>query len=419
MARPKSDAPRIQAHISGQSVVRVNGQDYYLGKHNSPESHARYAVLLAEYQKNGCKLPTDFDAKEIAERATAIFGMGPKIETHQADSPLQIKHLAEAYRVFITKRYADSKAEFHRLNQVCDELIKFDGELLIEDYGPRALQRQRKRWIESGMARVYVNRLVNCTRRMFKWGVAEELVTETTWRRLQAVEALRCGQTEAPETDAVTPVSIDVVRKTAVELSPVLKSMLIVHVATGMRPSELCRLRPCDIDRSGPVWMYRPIKHKTASKGKARAIPIVGDARDAITDYLNRDPQSCCFSPVESVAWWQAKKRANRQSKVQPSQVSRAIENPRKTPGESFDSHSYRQSIQRAALRAGVESWHPYQIRHLAATTVRDALGPEAAQALLGHSHISMTEHYAKVSERKAIEAAQHAPSLAIKEGGK
>ena len=210
MARPKSDAPRIQAHISGQSVVRLNCQDYYLGKHGSPESHARYAVLLAEYQKNGCRLPAGFDAREIAKRATAIFGLRPKIETHQADSPLQIKHLAEAYRVFITKRYADSKAEFHRLNQVCDELSEFDGELLIEDYGPKALQRQRKRWIDAEMARVYVNRLVNCTRRMFKWGVAEELVTETTWRRLQSVEALRCGQTEAPETEAVTPVSIDV-----------------------------------------------------------------------------------------------------------------------------------------------------------------------------------------------------------------
>ncbi len=46
---------------------------------------------------------------------------------------------------------------------------------------------------------------------MFKWDVAEKLVTETTWRRLQAVEALRCGQTEAPETEAVTPVSIEVV----------------------------------------------------------------------------------------------------------------------------------------------------------------------------------------------------------------
>jgi integrase len=51
-------------------------------------------------------------------------------------------------------------------------------------------------------------------------------------------------------------------------------------------------------------------------------------------------------------------------------------------------------------------------LRHTAGTIVREQLGPEAAQALLGHSHIQMTEHYAKVSEAKAIEAAKHAPKL-------
>ncbi len=55
---------------------------------------------------------------------------------------------------------------------------------------------------------------------------------------------------------------------------------------------------------------------------------------------------------------------------------------------------------------------HPYQLRHLAATVVREALGIEATQALLGHSQIAMTEHYAKLTEAKAIEAAKHAPKL-------
>ncbi len=413
MARPKSALPQMRAHLSGQAFVRIDDRNFYLGKYGSPESLARYAVLIAEYQANQLTLPKGFDIREIDARAALLLTKEVELPSeHLENNPIQIKHLAESYRIFIAKRYAESQSELHRLSQVCDELSQFDGELLIADYGPRALQRQRQRWIDAELARVYVNRLVNCTRRMFKWGVAEELVTESTWTRLRSVDALRCGQTDAPETNAVTPVPIEVVRKTAVELSPVLKSMLVVHITTGMRPSELCNMRPCDIDRTGLVWMYRPVKHKTSNKGKARAIPIIGDAREEITNYLNRDPKSFCFSPKESVAWWQSIKRADRVSKVQPSQVSRAKENPRKGPGERFDANSYRQSIQRAALRAGVESWHRYQIRHLAATTVRDALGPEAAQALLGHSHISMTEHYAKVSEKKAIEAARHAPKL-------
>jgi integrase len=43
---------------------------------------------------------------------------------------------------------------------------------------------------------------------------------------------------------------------------------------------------------------------------------------------------------------------------------------------------------------------------------VREALGVEAAQAFLGHSRAAMTEHYAKQSLNKAIEAAKVAPSI-------
>lgn len=34
---------------SRQARVRINGRDYYLGPHNSPESHDRYARLIAEW----------------------------------------------------------------------------------------------------------------------------------------------------------------------------------------------------------------------------------------------------------------------------------------------------------------------------------------------------------------------------------
>jgi len=39
-------------------------------------------------------------------------------------------------------------------------------------------------------------------------------------------------------------------------------------------------------------------------------------------------------------------------------------------------------------------------------------LSIEHSQALLGHSHVSMTEHYAKLAESKAIEASKAAPKL-------
>ena len=413
MARLKTALPQMRAHLSGQGFVRINDRNIYLGKYGSPESLARYTVLIAEYQANQLSLPKDFDVRAIDERAGLLLAREVELPPeHQADSPILMRHLTAAYRDHSTVTYANSKSELARILALCDELDEHDGSLPANEYGPRALQQQRQRWVDSGKARRYCNRLTNLVIRMYRWSVSQELVTESAWSRLRSLDALRIGQTKAKETKAIQPVSLEIVRATIKELPPVIRAMIRIHVATGMRPSELCNLRPCDIDRTGVEWMYRPELHKNKNKGKGRAIPILGDAREAITDYLNRDPRSCCFSPAESVSWQQATKRSERKSKVQPSQTSRAKDSPEIQPGDRYTQDSYRRAVARACKRAGVTQWHPYQLRHLNLTEIRDVLGVEHAQAMGGHSRIDMTEVYAKQSERRAIEAAKAAPTL-------
>ena len=204
---------------------------------------------------------------------------------------------------------------------------------------------------------------------------------------------------------------MDHVRASAVHLPPQLKAIVRIQVATGARPSEILNMRPCEIDRTGPEWVYRPKMHKNAKRGKTRAIPLVGDAKEAVIDFLNRPSDAYCFSPKEAVKWNNTQKRAARKSKVQPSQIDRSRPDARK-PKDRYDKYSYWHAIDSACKKAGVPRWHPYQLRHLAGTLVREALGAEAAQALLGHANLSMTQHYAKLSENKAIEAAKHAPKL-------
>ena len=81
------------------------------------------------------------------------------------------------------------------------------------------------------------------------------------------------------------------------------------------------------------------------------------------------------------------------------------------TPARTqYSPESYYRAVRTAARKAKVDHWFPYQLRHTAACVVREALGVEAAQALLGHSRVDMTEHYARISEEKAIEAAQAGP---------
>ncbi|HUG70770.1 MAG TPA: site-specific integrase, partial [Pirellulaceae bacterium] len=221
MARPKAKAPARQYHISGQSVVRISGRDIYLGKHDSPESIARYAVLVGIYQANGLNLPEDFDPATLDERAAVLLGQAAPgaVASHQDEQAFLVRHVTAAYRQHIETKYANSAAELHRLKQVCDQLDKRDGDVPADDYGPLRLQKQRQLWIDDGKARVYVNRLTNVVIRIWKFAVSQELVKESSWRRLRSVEALRAGQTAAPEKEPIGPVDIAVVRATAKELT--------------------------------------------------------------------------------------------------------------------------------------------------------------------------------------------------------
>ena len=46
--------------------------------------------------------------------------------------------------------------------------------------------------------------------------------------------------------------------------------------------------------------------------------------------------------------------------------------------------------------------WTPYQLRHAAATRVRQEFGIDMVRSLLGHASATMSEHYAEIDLAKA-----------------
>ncbi len=50
--------------------------------------------------------------------------------------------------------------------------------------------------------------------------------------------------------------------------------------------------------------------------------------------------------------------------------------------------------------------WSPNQLRHNAATEIRKQFGLDAAQVILGHSEIGVTQIYAEADRTKAVEVA-------------
>ncbi|WP_404308151.1 tyrosine-type recombinase/integrase [Neorhodopirellula lusitana] len=400
MSRPKKVAPDYRYHVSGQAVVTFNGTNFYLGPHDSPESKAKYRKLLTEYIASDFKTP-DGDCR-------------------LADEPIRVVDVTAEARVWAQAKYANSRSHLANFRNLCQTLDDEYGDTPANEFGPRKLSEIRDLFVASGNSRGYVNSQVRSIVRIFRYALSRELISPNVIVSLDSLEPLRYRQTTAKEATPVVPVCLEDVRATAEKLSPVLMAMVRVQVATGMRPGEMCRIRPVDIDRSNAdVWMYRPSEHKTARLGKKKAVPIIGDARAALEPYMNRDEESYCFSPRESAAWFRQQKSANRKVPLNTGDrpgVKRGGSlkgnAAKRSPGEVYTKDSYRRAIQRAAEKAGVSHWFPYQLRHTAGTMVRESLGVEAAQALLGHSRAAMTEHYAQISELKAIEAASTVTGL-------
>jgi integrase len=100
--------------------------------------------------------------------------------------------------------------------------------------------------------------------------------------------------------------------------------MIKVQLHTGMRSTEICIMRPRDIDRTLTPWVYRPMFHKTQAHGIAREIPIGHQAREVLAQYLEgRDPDSFIFSPAEADQERRRRQREKRDD-VPPSQVERS-----------------------------------------------------------------------------------------------
>jgi hypothetical protein len=63
--------------------------------------------------------------------------------------------------------------------------------------GPLALVVVRDAMIECGWTRTTINKQVDHIRRMYRWGVENQLVLEASYRALKSVAALRNGQCNA------------------------------------------------------------------------------------------------------------------------------------------------------------------------------------------------------------------------------
>jgi integrase len=72
---------------------------------------------------------------------------------------------------------------------------------------------------------------------------------------------------------------------------------------------------------------------------------------------------------------------------------------------EERTAHAKREAEKREQRNAwhAAHSWHPHQLRHNAATRLRKEYGLEAAQVILGHKTLEVTEIYAEKNVAAAM----------------
>jgi integrase len=399
------------------AVVTIDGKNFYLGRYDSPESYDKYARLIAEWKSKKCR-----------PGATPAPGQDGVANT--------VNELILAFWQHAKQRYVkhgQPTSEIRSFRTALRPVRRLYGREPVTNFGPLALVACRQQLVEAGYCRKRINQHVGRIRQVFKWGVARELVPETVWRALCAVEGLRVG--EGPETDPIKPVPEEHIAAIKPYVTPQVAAMIDLQLWSGCRPGEACLVRSIDVNTQGPIWEYRPHSHKGEHHGKDRVVYLGPHAQEILKPWLKTDLHAYVFSPSEGREWYHAQRAINRKTPKQfRSQPYQPKSNPKRKPGERYTNLAYWHAIQRgcelafgmpdelrripkdldaeerkrlarlAAEWRKANCWHPGQLRHNAGTRIRAAYGIEAARIILGHSSAVTSEIYAEIDREKAQE---------------
>jgi len=394
MPKLKTRLPKM-CRDRNQAFSWHNGKRIYHGVWASPEAEKSYKRFIARLLESPEFLRLD--------RTDDVF----------------VAELADSFTDFIAPRLDKSHTNHFKI--VIGFLVERYGELAVDDFSPKRLRLVRDLMIQTGrFCRSTINDYTRRIIRIFQWGAEEELVDPSMAIALKTVKSLRKGEQGTFDRPPRQNVPDDVVRRTLPFFSsPTVSAMVQTQRLTGCRPSEIFNMRVGEIDttRDSELWYYTPGSYKTGHFVGAIEFPLGKPEQDLIAPYLvGKRPEQAVFSPRTAMQEKSKRQRAERKSKLTPSQRERdrqRAEKPASDVGEFYDKDSYRRAVEYAIKKANrhlpegekVPHWTPYMLRHSAATATELSDGEEDAQALLGHTQSSTTKRYIKsqLTRREAL----------------
>jgi len=162
--------PKLCHHKpTGQAYIRVDGKTTYLGQWASDEAQTRYETEVAKLKRGDDLLRFNITIGELA---------------------LLFKQHAETY-------YGKDGAPTSEVNNIAialRPLVKQYRAMLACEFSPRCLKLVRDDMIKAGCVRTSINRQIDRVRRVFRWGVSEELVPVDVHSALQTVNGLKFSE---------------------------------------------------------------------------------------------------------------------------------------------------------------------------------------------------------------------------------
>lgn len=364
-----------KSKVRHYAMVRIDGNDVMLGDWNTPASKEKYKRVIAEWFAHGAPKKNG--------------------EYHATVTEVCIDYTKDALRRYLLPSGKHS-SEVYAIKRVMKFLRELYGSTKAIEFKTLSFKTVRDGFVREGLTRNVVNKYCRFIIRAFELASENEKLPIDHHLTMKAVKPLEKGRTSAQDPEPIGTLDMDIIEATLAHLNPIVRDMVNVQLLTGMRPGEVCQLKPADIDRTSEVWVFVPETHKTAHRGHSRSVSIGPDAQKLLRPYLLRADDSFCFAPSESSE--QARRRRNN-ARVTPEGHGNCAgdsrkENPKRTPGQKYSTASYRRAIHRACDVAEIDRWSPNRIRKTCAVKVRKLKGLEACQAVLGHMSRSTTERF-------------------------
>ena len=154
--------------------------------------------------------------------------------------------------------------------------------------------------IKLGWVRSSINKHLGRIKRVFRWGVAKEMIPASVLVPLESAFGLAAGRTDASESE--DEAGIDRCDRGGPQGRVVTDpgdDRPTGHHGHVARRSRHHAGRG-DIDRTGTLWRYKPAHHKNAYRGDYRV--SISANQEVLRPSLKSDPDACIFNPADSVA---------------------------------------------------------------------------------------------------------------------